>query len=166
MAGSLDIHDIDDIDFQRRDWVVQRVSWVVLLGIVLVAASGLLGAGPLSEVTQEADDGSVTVEYERFIRHVGTTTMTVSLGESQVSDGKVELYIARDLVEGWRIENVSPAPSTESASNDWLIYEFDVLSETPPNVKLLYRGDGLGSHAGDIRAGDGDPVAVQQWIYP
>jgi len=166
MAGPLTVRDVDDIGFQRKEWTAQRVGWALLALLVVASLAGVFGAGPLSETTASADDGTVEVAYERFIRNVGTTTMTVSLGAAAVDDGKAQLYIARDLMEGWRIQNVSPAPSTESSSEDWLIYEFDVLGDTPPEVKFLYRGDGFGRHAGAIRAGTGSPVQLWQWIYP
>ena len=166
MAGPLSVRDIDDIGFQRKEWAVQRVGWVLVALLVVAALAGVFGAGPLSETTNAAEDGTVEVEYERFIRHVGTTTMTVSLGAASVEDGKAQLYISRDLATGWRLEDVSPAPSTESSTEEWLIYEFDVLGDTPPEVKFLYRGDGFGRHAGVLRAGGGTPVPMWQWIYP
>lgn len=167
MAGRLSVRDIDDIDFQRREWTAQRVGWALVGLLVVASLAGLFGAGPLSETTAAAEDGTVEVEYERFIRHVGTTTMTVTLGAGTVENGKARLYISRDLAAGWRIENVSPAPSTESSSGEWLIYELDVLGDDPPEVKFLYRGDGFGRHAGAIHAGSGTtPVRLWQWIYP
>jgi len=167
MEGPLTVRDIDDIGFQRKEWTAQRVGWALLFLLVLAALAGVFGAGPLSETTASAEDGTVEVEYERFIRHVGTTTMTVAFGPGTVENGKAQLYISRDLATGWRIENVSPAPSTESSSDKWLIYEFDVLGDTPPEVKLLYRGDGFGRHTGALHAGTGTgPVRLWQWIYP
>lgn len=167
MAGPLSVRDIDDIGFQRKEWTVQRVGWVLVGLLLLAALAGVFGAGPLSETTTSAEDGTVEVEYERFIRHVGTTTMTVTLGPGTVENGKAQLYISRDLATGWRLEDVSPAPSTESSTAEWLIYEFDVLGDTPPKVKFLYRGDGFGHHDGDLHAGPGtDPVRLWQWIYP
>lgn len=167
MAGRLSVRDIDDIDFQRKEWAVQRAGWSLVGLLVVAALAGVFGAGPLSETTAASEDDTVKVEYERFIRNVGTTTMTVTLGPGTVADGKAQLYISRDMATGWRIENVSPAPSTESSSDEWLIYEFDALGDTPPEVKFLYRGDGFGRHAGDLHAGAGTtPVQVWQWIYP
>ena len=167
MAGSLSVRDLDDIGFQRKEWTAQRVGWVLVAALVAAASAGVFGAGPLSETTASAEDGTVQVEYERFIRHVGTTSMTISLGAGAVDDGKARLYISRDLATGWRIEDVSPAPSTESSSDGWLIYEFEVLGETPPQVKFLYRGDGFGPHDGAVHAGPGTtPVTLWQWIYP
>ncbi len=42
-VGDLDIEQ--DLDFERRQWHVQRVGWVVFLLILLAAFVGLLGTG-------------------------------------------------------------------------------------------------------------------------
>lgn len=166
MAQPLSARDLDDIGFQRKEWWAQRVGLVLLAVFLAAGVAGTFGAGPLSETTAEAEDGSLAVEYERFIRHIGMTSLTATLGTSAVSQGTARLLISRDLAAGWRIENVSPTPSVESSSDDWLIYEFEVLGETPPRVRVLYRGDGFGTHGGTIRAGSGATVDLRQWIYP
>lgn len=30
MSGSLSAEDMDDIDFQRKEWVIERVGWVLM----------------------------------------------------------------------------------------------------------------------------------------
>lgn len=166
MAGPLTVRDIEDIGFQRKEWLVQRVAWVLLALVAVGALAGVLGAGPVSETTAESEDGTVEVTYDQFIRNLGTTIMTISLGQETVNNGKAQLFISHELAESWRLNNVSPAPSTESSSDDWLIYEFDVLGETPPTVKFVYMGDRLGVHHGPVRAGDGASVNIWQLIYP
>lgn len=166
MTQPLSVRDIEDPDFQRREWTVLRVGWLLLALLLAAALAGLFGAGPASETTADSPDGSVQVEYERFIRHVGTTTLTIRPGADTVEQDKVQVFISRELVTGWRIENVSPTPSTESSTDQWLIYEFDALGVSPPEIKMLYRGDGFGRHDGSIGAGTGAPLELWQWIYP
>lgn len=161
------VHDIDEIDIQRREWAIQRALWVVLAIVVAAAAAGLVGTGPLSWTTAEASDGSVEVEYDRFLRYDAKSTMSVSISPDAVQGGKATLYLSRELVDQWKVEAVTPTPGTESSSEEWVIYEYDVLGETPPRIELHYRGGGLGRHEGVIRAGDdGTPVDIWQWIHP
>jgi hypothetical protein len=166
MARALDVRDVEDIGFQEKEWTVERVFWVVTAVFLVAALVGLFGIGPVSETTATSPDDTVTVEYDRFIRHVGTTTMTIAVDDSTVQDGKVTLSISRELADGWRIENISPAPSTESSSRQALIYEFDVLGDTAPVIEVLYRGGGVGLRDGVIRAGQADGVDLWQLTYP
>ena len=61
--------DLDqDIDFQQRSWKVQRVGWGLMVLFVLAGLSGLLGTGPLSNVTDGDEGGPLWLEYQRFGR--------------------------------------------------------------------------------------------------
>lgn len=167
MSGPMTLRDVDEIGFQRKEWVVQRVAWAVMAAVVLAAVAGFFGRGPVSSTTVESTDGSLEVEYDRFLRYAGTASLSVSLSSDAVQDGTATVYLSRDLVDRWKIEAVTPTPSTESSSEDWVIYEYDVLGETPPRIQLRYRGNDLGRHDGTIRAGkDGAPVDLWQWIHP
>ena len=63
--GDLEVDE--DLPFQRRAWVAQRIGWVLMALFVLAAAVGLLGAGPLSHARIDVP-GLMTLEYERFAR--------------------------------------------------------------------------------------------------
>ena len=166
MASSLSVRDMDDIGFQRKEWAVERVGWVLMAAFLIAALAGLFSIGPVSETTATAPDDTISVEYDRFIRHVGSTTMTIAVDDSTVQNQKVTVFISRELADGWRIEGISPAPSTESSSRAGLIYEFDVLGETAPVIEILYRGGGIGLRDGVIRAGEGAGVDLWQLTYP
>jgi len=74
-VGSLEI--VQDMTFQRRAWVVQRIAWVVMLLIVVAAVLGLFATGPLSGTTAKTDDGVLTIEYGRFARHDAQTDLLI-----------------------------------------------------------------------------------------
>lgn len=166
MSTPLSLHDVDGIEFQRKEWVFQRIGWAAIALFLLAAIIGVLSVGPLSGTQATSADGAVTVHYDRFQRHLGRTMLTVELSEAAVQNQKVTLVIDRDLAEGWRIENVTPAPSSESSSRESLIYEFDVLGESPPVVEIHYRGGLMGVRQGDIRAQGTDAAHLWQLTYP
>ena len=56
----------EDMRFQRRSWIAERVGWAVLIVLALIGLIGAFGTGPLS--WQTASGGSLSVEYERFQR--------------------------------------------------------------------------------------------------
>lgn len=167
MPDQMSLRDVDEIGFQRKEWAVQRVAWAVMALVVVAALAGLFGAGPVSHTRAEAADGSLEVGYDRFVRLEGNSSVQLSISSSAVQDGRTTLYLSRGLVDRWRIEQITPTPSTESSSRDWVILEYDVLGSTPPHIQLHYRGDEPGRHTGSIRAGeDGEPVRISQWIHP
>ena len=60
----------EDMAFQRRMWIVQRIGWALLGVISLAALCGLFGNGVLSKRT--ATGAEMSIEYERFERAKAT----------------------------------------------------------------------------------------------
>ena len=63
---SRDYPVLENMRLQNAFWAWERTTWVVLAIIVLIALTGLLAHGPLSERTA-ADDG-LSLTYQRFQR--------------------------------------------------------------------------------------------------
>jgi len=65
-VGDLQINE--DMEFQRRSWIVQRVGWLVFALVILLAALGLFGDGILSDAKAGQEEGALWLEYPRFKR--------------------------------------------------------------------------------------------------
>ena len=80
-------HPVDEhMAGQRRAWRLERLGLAVLLGIVLVALSGLFASGPLSSRQLASQDGRLQVEYERFGRIGASHNLHVRLRPMQRGD--------------------------------------------------------------------------------
>jgi hypothetical protein len=64
--GDLEIPE--DLPFQRREWVAERVAWAVMALLIAGALLGFFGTGPLSRTTAGDEAGPLWLEYERFAR--------------------------------------------------------------------------------------------------
>ena len=61
VLGDLEVGQ--DLDFQRREWAVQRVGWGAMALVILAALLGLFGSsGPLSRAATNAADDLVRLE--------------------------------------------------------------------------------------------------------
>src|SRR5690606_12604880 len=70
----------EHMDFQHREWRWQRVGRVALGLLVFGACLGLVGgAGPLNRTAAGAADGSLLVEYDRFVRVGAVTTVRLAV---------------------------------------------------------------------------------------
>lgn len=72
----------EDLKLERNTWVVQRVSWVLMLLIAIAALLGFTGHGGLpgiSSMKAETTTKSVVVEYERYLRNVTAEQLKVHL---------------------------------------------------------------------------------------
>jgi hypothetical protein len=168
--GDLEIDQ--DLTFQRREWIGERVGWAVLVLIVLAASLGLFGSGPVSRATAEAP-GRLRVEYARFARSQTSETLTVHLESAATAAGEVRVALDREYLERSRVESVVPQPLRVEGRADRLVYVFRAARPGEPlAIAFLLHPERLGVSRGrvslePVRAAD-QPVelAFRQLVYP
>lgn len=164
-VGDLEISE--DLQFEHRSWVVQRIGWGIFSLILLAALLGLLGgAGPLSDTT--AGEGSpFEVQYERFTRHNNPTEITLRLQPRVVPGQEARLWVNAQYLEAIQIERIDPEPQAIEMSGELVTYIFSLSdSGAGGRVVLHILPQAIGRH--DIRLGvEGGPEhQFSQIIYP
>jgi hypothetical protein len=161
-AGRQPAIDIDEqIDFQRRSWLAQRVSWVIMALLLGAATVGFFGMGPLSR-TRVTVGSNVSVEYHKWIRVRAPTELRFQVGETAAEPTR--LHLSHSLLSGLRIDRIEPEPSWSRADPDGIGYEFRVRGPAP--VVFYVRAEQAGRVIGRIRAGDGAPVELPFLVWP
>ena len=156
-----------DLRFQEWEWAVQRVAWIVMLLIIVLALLGFFGTGPISSATAGDPDSPLLVEYQRFVRQQGQTSLTVQVDSGQISDGQIEVWISTGYVEDVEIEQLSQQPDEVLNDGDRLVFVFlaEDVSE-PISVTFTLRPEVIGRITGDIGVVDGPQVHLSQLSYP
>lgn len=97
--------------FEARWRKAELAGRFAMLGFVLVCALGLLGHGPFSERELANSDGSIRIEYEPVVRFGAPTIIKF---DTKVPPGgnKVAVTIAKDLVDQFGLESITPHPAT------------------------------------------------------
>jgi len=95
-------------DGWRKAEVAGRLA---MLAFVLVCAFGLLGHGPFSERSITNADGSISIRYEPVVRFGAPTIVRF---DTRVPPGgdKVAVTIAKDLIDQFGLESITPRPAT------------------------------------------------------
>jgi len=150
---------IEDMAFQRREWTMQRLGWAVMSLLVLAAAAGLFGGGPLSSSSAESD--GLRLEYERFARLDQPTTLRFHFS----ADGRdsATVSISRKYLDGVEIEHIMPQPVRVESDRDWLIYSFTARVGA---ASFHLKPEKIGTLAGEAKLGQGKPISFDQLIYP
>jgi hypothetical protein len=162
--GDLEIDQ--DLDFQRGEWRVQRVLWVAGAILLVLALLGLFGTGPISSTTAESADGSVTVDYHRFVRHDGRASLAFQVSNEQATNGEIELWISQDYINNVQVEDISPQPQEVRSAGDRAIYVFAIDEPGDPlNATFSLRPHHMGRLSGEAGSGD-TTVRVDQISYP
>jgi len=160
-AGASDLHISENETFQRREWLVQRVAWAVFVAILVAAALGLLGGGPLSHATAAGDGFSI--EYERFARRHRPIELTLRIGRAPADSVGVE--IAGPMLADSDIERIRPAPTRETAVVRRARFEFAASAGEPVEVSFRLTPQRAGRQSGSIRV-EGVTVSFSMLVYP
>jgi hypothetical protein len=158
--GTLEVNQ--DLAFQRREWVVQRIGWALMFLFVAAAAAGVFGAGAAGNAVAGEPGSELWVDYERFGRRGAPLLMRV---HAVASSGELRLQLDRGYLEGVRVQSVTPEPaSTESAGAD-LVYIFRATPGQEMAVTFDLHAEQLGSRTVRVQAG-GRRIEFRQFIYP
>ena len=164
-AGGIELDQ--DLDFERREWVVQRIGWVVMALILVAALLGLFGGpGPLSSAVLEGGGlAPIKVEYERLARVDHQTTLTVRF----VADAGDQAAIWMDsrYHESMLIEHIDPLPDRVVTHEDRIEYLFDVAEGGAPMVLVFHlKCQRAGSVHNRIGRDGGAALSLTHFVYP
>ena len=165
------VHDLEidqDLVFERRSHRVEQVGLGLMVALVLAAALGLLGSGPLSAATARGD--ALAVEFHRFSRYQSSETLRVRLDGRATSAPEVRVWIDRAYLDGARLESVLPAPVRVEGAADRLVFVFAVADrERPVTIDIVRQPERIGRSLG--RVGLEGPIAAEavtfrQFVFP
>lgn len=152
--------------FQRREHRAQLVGRACIGLLVLAAALGLFGTGPLSWDEARSEDGDLTLAYERFARRGAPLELTVTLDPVLAEDGYWELAVERAYLEGMDVRGITPEPSEHIIQGgDVLLRWPSAGGSAPLVVTFSLEGDTLGSLAGALQS-RGRSLSFSHFLYP
>ncbi|HET6380028.1 MAG TPA: hypothetical protein VFH63_03215 [candidate division Zixibacteria bacterium] len=163
-VGELEIDH--DLAFQRREWIMERIGWTAMLVIAVAGLLGLFGTGLLSAAEAQGE-GNLLLRYGRFERFNAPAELAFTVpAEAASPDGTFGISISRDYLAAVQVEAITPEPADVAADGDWLTYTF--ASSTPGSITVVFHleHDAIGPRQLLVRLGDGEPMAIGQFVYP
>lgn len=168
--GGLDIEQ--DLRSQRGEWLVQRISWAVMVLLVLAGLAGVFGSGPMSSATASSPDGSVSVDYGRFARFKSPEKLRVTVrpeaaSKEDASKRVLRVQLSSDYLKGVQIQRIVPEPDAVQIGEQWTVFLFPLLEASAPATVTVYlKADAIGRLKGQVKAGNAQAVTINQFIYP
>ena len=156
-----------DLRFQRREWRVQRVGWLLWAAFLASGLAGLVGPGPFSTQQTATSDGRLTVEFNRFVHRHHATQLKLNMQPGGEADESLRLHIAQPLLERIQISQIVPEPTAQEVSADGIWYEF-AGKPGAENVQAIFHieHDKIGSGTGLLKLADGQPLSAGFFVYP
>lgn len=120
----------------RRRWLFRIVFGLVCLLLALTVLDGLdvlEVVGPDEETSVVSGGGYVLeVEHPSVSRPALASVFRITVRHDGGFDEPLQVGITRRYLEAWDVNGILPAPSSETAVGDWILWEFD----PPPGEEL------------------------------
>lgn len=154
-AGTGRARAIKEDSFHRIDWRVRRVARVVFALVLLAALLGVFGDGPLART--KVASGSVSVEYDRFLRDEEVVRVRFPAG------GGVRLKVRGLIDAGEKLECV-PSPVRDESRVGERVLEFAPDPERD-EIDLSWEVRRAGVRRGFLEV-DGTRLEAWALVYP
>ena len=116
----------EDLEFQRKWWRFERVTWIVFGLIIIADIAGVFGRGPVAKAQRNTD--ALTLHYERIERTSTPSTMSFRFAPSAIRDGHVQLFVSQSVVKQLGAQRISPQPEQSILSDGGITYTFPATS--------------------------------------
>jgi hypothetical protein len=153
-----------ELVFHRREWRVQRVGWVFMALLPLLALAGLFGEGPLSAV-RVSNDAIGMLQYERFTRKGADTVVLIEPAARGTPAQTVQVALASDYLEAFKIEQITPEPASTQLANGRVVFEFQQAG-AGAGIRFHLEPERIGTHDTELIVDSARPVTVRQFTYP
>ena len=163
-SGDLGIEQ--DLRFQQRTWLVQRVGWGVIACVLVVALLGLLGSGPLASRTVDSPQGRFRLEYQRFLRQRTPTRIHLFVYLKDQPQQEVRVWCDHTLIEHFEVTQIAPQPLKVETDSGSLAYIFP-LTDQAEQLTIIFslEPERFGLLSSRISVGD-DSLYFRQLVYP
>ena len=159
-----DLQIEEDLQFQERAWVVQRVGWGVMLLLVVATIAGVFGEGALSSATV-GDAKQLKIEHERFVHYLTPTVLKIHV-RAGPEDKKLQVRINSGFMQAVKVDNVVPQPASVETGDQWLSYNFTVETPGQVTIRIDLTPETIGRLSATINSGHGEPLSFRQFVYP
>lgn len=148
----------EDLPLFQKGWKVHIAAWVFFYLLVLMAAAGLFGHGPISKQTSGSKGAGI--EYEYFLTASSETEMIL-----RVDDTKDTMQIAfpQEYLERMEIVRFTPMPQSSVQRDGNIVYTFPGQDASVIYVRAKAKKAGaLNSYAWV----NNNKVPLSHFIYP
>jgi hypothetical protein len=154
----------EDMQFQQRSWLLERIGWAVLTLVALAARGGIFFHGPASYTRARNADNSLAVQYERFAHKTTLTYFTIRATAPIASELMIRLSPA--FADVHDIESIQPPALRRSSGTYGLDLVFPRSAAGDIAVHIAARPKRFGVMSLLVEAEGRSSLNLKQLIYP
>ena len=114
----------EDLRFQRKWWMVERIVWILFLLIIIADLLGAFGREWLAKAHTIAPDKSLEIAYESVERFHAPSILTIKASPTAVQNGMLQLWVSQSIVKSLGKERVIPQPQSSAIGDQGILYTF------------------------------------------
>jgi len=157
----------DDVEFERTWWRIEIGIWIFLTAFLVIAATGLLGRGPLAKGRIASPDGQLSVQYERISRYKTPSTMIIQISPGRTRTGETSLWVNNGIVRQMGLQRVVPEPHRTEPGPDGVTYVWPIADPaTTFTVRLDMQPDTAGVSDQEIRTDSAHSIGMRSVTVP
>jgi hypothetical protein len=150
----------------EREWLIQRLGWIIWAGIIAAALAGLAGRGPLSNSMTTSPDGATEILFNTYLHYHSPETLEITLRPERGTES-VRLFLSRSLLDNIEIRRSEPEPTQTVLAQDGVFYDFPKVSTADSVKVVLYvEYQKFGRTSGEIGLAEHSPAILKQFVYP
>jgi hypothetical protein len=157
----------EDLQFQRRQWRVERFGWAAMVVVIVAALVGVFGGGGFIAHTSASDSaGSTELQYARFARYASPTTLHINLTAS-ASGRPTRVRVSDRYLSEMNVRAITPPPTSTAIADRQHVFVFERLaSRGSTTIRFELEPAAMGRHHGWIAVDEAAPLSFTQFIYP
>lgn len=165
-ADGLEIEQ--DLEFQRKEWRIGRVGWVVLGVFLILGLLGVFGgSGVLNTTTVGDQEQGFWIEHERFLRNMAPTTLTIFVAPEQLTGDLLRIRLPQAYISEFELQSIEPEPEQVTVTGDGQEYSFNLQNPRGPvTIRFYLRAAKVGLLRGDCVLNDNQILSIRQFSYP
>lgn len=148
--------------FHEHEWAAQRFGWTLVAIVLLAAAAGLFGGGPIARHAMAA--GDTRIEMDRFVRYKNASEWRIRPGAS-VAASPLRISIDSNFLAQYELTTITPRPARTSSSDRFVVFEFE-RDRSTADIVFHVQPLKMWRHEGVLRVHDLPPITVRQFVYP
>src|SRR5687767_2773213 len=158
---------VEHLAENRREYWVERCAWAAMLFILLAAALGGLGPGPLSQREAESPDGALRLKYSSMERYQAPSELRVTWIGKSPPTGPVKLAFSRPLVDRTELVHLTPPPASVETREGAVVLTYDAaaLAGGRPIVYRFHH-EHFGPIAFEVSLVGEQGVRARQFVWP
>ena len=153
-----------DPKYEEREWLVQKICWILMALLALGGLLGLFGPGRLSETRAGSKGSRLQVKYDKFARYQGPAELEVTCRP----EGKesFRLTLNQSYLAETELKEIIPEPVETISAGEKIHCVFKRTGEKEETVILRYESQNIGRIQGELSLDEKETVLIHQFMWP